>query len=215
VTATISPVILKEFDGYFKELPLPALIFCGAPSKIATMDRRIIALAVLLALFLSSAGHSAELTLHNAPVHFFFSPSGGATQAIVQEIDSAKQEILVQAYSFTSTPIARALVEARSRGLSVEAILDKSQRTEKYSGATFLANNRVPTYIDAAHAIAHNKVMIIDRQTVITGSFNFTKAAEQKNAENLLMIRSKELAGYYLENWQRHRQHSERYQGKY
>jgi phosphatidylserine/phosphatidylglycerophosphate/cardiolipin synthase-like enzyme len=124
-------------------------------------------------------------------------------------------EILVQAYSFTSAPIAKALVDAHKRGVSVEAILDKSQRTAKYTGATFLANNRIPVYIDAAHAIAHNKVMIIDKQTVVTGSFNFTKAAEEKNAENLLVIRSKELAGYYLDNWQRHRQHLERYQGRY
>ena len=57
--------------------------------------------------------------------------------------------------------------------------------------------------------------MIIDKQTVITGSFNFTKAAEEKNAENLLIIKSKELASYYLDNWQKHRQHSERYQGRY
>ena len=87
-------------------------------------------------------------------------------------------------------------------------ILDKSQRTQKYSSSTFLANARIPTYIDAEHAIAHNKIIIIDRSVVITGSFNFTKAAEEKNAENLLVIRSKELAKSYLDNWLRHRDHS-------
>jgi phosphatidylserine/phosphatidylglycerophosphate/cardiolipin synthase-like enzyme len=179
------------------------------------MKKRVIALSILLAFILPFSAQTADLTLHSAPAKVLFSPSGGATQAIVQEIDNAKQEILVQAYSFTSVRIARALVEARSRGLSVEAILDRSQRTEKYSGATFLANNRIPTYIDTAHAIAHNKVMIIDKGTVITGSFNFTKAAEEKNAENLLVIRSKELAGYYLDNWQKHRQHSVRYTERY
>ena len=73
---------------------------------------------------------------------------------------------------------------------------------------TFLANARIPTYIDAEHAIAHNKIIIIDRSVVITGSFNFTKAAEEKNAENLLIIRSKEVAKPYLDNWLRHRDHS-------
>jgi phosphatidylserine/phosphatidylglycerophosphate/cardiolipin synthase-like enzyme len=53
-------------------------------------------------------------------------------------------------------------------------ILDKSQWTEKYSGATYLANHKIPVLIDDKHAIAHNKVMIIDDNTVITGSFNFT-----------------------------------------
>jgi phosphatidylserine/phosphatidylglycerophosphate/cardiolipin synthase-like enzyme len=179
------------------------------------MNRRIIALVVLLALSLPVTGHAVDLTLHDAPTRLYFSPNGGATQAVVREIDDATLEILVQAYSFTSAPIAKALVDAHRKGVSVEVILDKSQRTEKYSGATFLANNRIPVYIDAAHAIAHNKIMIIDKQTVITGSFNFTRAAEEKNAENLLIIRSKDLASYYLDNWQKHRQHSEVYRGRY
>jgi phosphatidylserine/phosphatidylglycerophosphate/cardiolipin synthase-like enzyme len=97
----------------------------------------------------------------------------------------------------------------------VEAILDKSQRSEKYSSATFLANSRIPTFIDARHAIAHNKIMIIDRETAITGSFNFTKAAEEKNAENLLIIKSRELARIYIENWKKHLEHSERYEARY
>jgi phosphatidylserine/phosphatidylglycerophosphate/cardiolipin synthase-like enzyme len=144
-----------------------------------------------------------------------FSPDGNCTDAIIKEIDSATAEILIQAYSFTSAPIAKALLNAHKRGVKVEAILDKSQRTANYSSATFLANSRIPTYIDAKHAIAHNKVMIIDKATVITGSFNFTKAAEEKNAENLLVIRSKELAGIYIENWYKHREHSERYPARY
>ena len=68
----------------------------------------------------------------------------------------------MQAYSFTSAPIAKALVDAKRRGLDVAIILDKSQRTEKYSSADFLAHADIPTFIDAAHAIAHNKVMVID-----------------------------------------------------
>jgi phosphatidylserine/phosphatidylglycerophosphate/cardiolipin synthase-like enzyme len=118
-------------------------------------------------------------------------------------------------HHFTSTPIAKALVDAHKRGVKVEAILDKSQRTEKYSSATFLANSRIPTFIDARHAIAHNKIMIIDQSTVITGSFNFTRAAGEKNAENLLIIRSRELAAIYIDNWKRHLEHSERYQARY
>jgi phosphatidylserine/phosphatidylglycerophosphate/cardiolipin synthase-like enzyme len=106
------------------------------------------------------------------------------------------------------------LVDAHKRGVKVEAILDKSQRKEGYTEATFLTNMKIPTYIDSKHAIAHNKVMVIDKATVITGSFNFTKAAEDKNAENLLIIKSKDLAKLYLENWGEHREHSEDYQRK-
>jgi phosphatidylserine/phosphatidylglycerophosphate/cardiolipin synthase-like enzyme len=72
----------------------------------------------------------------------------------------------------------------------------------------------IPTYIDAEHAIAHNKIMVIDKETVITGSFNFTKAAEEHNAENLLILNSKELAKMYIENWNKHKKHSEEYRGR-
>jgi phosphatidylserine/phosphatidylglycerophosphate/cardiolipin synthase-like enzyme len=144
----------------------------------------------------------------------FFSPHGGCTDAVIRELNKAKNTILVQAYSFTFAPIAKALLNAHKRGVKVEVILDKSQRTEKYSSATFLYNQGIPVKIDAQHAIAHNKVMVIDGETVITGSFNFTKAAEEKNAENLLVIRDKKLASGYTKNWQEHDRHSEVYEGR-
>jgi len=145
-------------------------------------------------------------------VEVFFSPNGGATEAIVREINTAKKEILVQAYSFTSKPIAKALLDAHSRGIKVVTVLDRSQRTQKYSGATFLANAGIPVFIDDKHAIAHNKIMIIDRQTLITGSFNFTTAAEEKNAKNLLKIKGNQrLVDVYLRNFVDHMGHSEPY----
>jgi phosphatidylserine/phosphatidylglycerophosphate/cardiolipin synthase-like enzyme len=141
----------------------------------------------------------------------YFSPDGGCTEAIVSALEEAQKSVRVQAYSFTSSPIAAALVEAQKRGAAVQVILDKSNETERYSAADFLLHAEVPTYIDAAHAIAHNKVMIIDGETVITGSFNFTKSAESRNAENLLMLHDAALAKHYADNWQAHREHSEAY----
>src|SRR3974390_3246653 len=127
-------------------------------------------------------------------VRVYFSPHGGTTDAVVNALDHATNSVLVQAYSFTSAPIARALVDSQRRGVKVQVILDKSQRTEKYSEADFLKNEGVPTLIDAQHAIAHNKVMILDGYVVLTGSFNFTRAAEESNAENLLVINDPILA---------------------
>jgi phosphatidylserine/phosphatidylglycerophosphate/cardiolipin synthase-like enzyme len=92
-------------------------------------------------------------------------------------------------------------------GVEVEIVLNKSQRKEADTGATFLRNEGVPVYRDSAHAIAHNKVMVADEETVVTGAF--TKAAEEKNAEKLLIIRDKTLAKLYMENWDRHRGLSE------
>lgn len=56
--------------------------------------------------------------------------------------------------------------------------------------------------------------MVVDKKTVITGSFNFTKAAEEKNAENLLILKSKELAKVYIDNWNKHKAHSQEYKGR-
>src|ERR1043166_2512741 len=80
-------------------------------------------------------------------------PHGVATQAVTNVLAQATNTILVQAYSFTSAPIAEALVLAHRRGVSVRVILDQSQRTEKYSEADFMIHNDIPTLIDAQHAI--------------------------------------------------------------
>ena len=145
-------------------------------------------------------------------VDIYFSPNGGTTDAITHEIGNARSEILIQAYSFTSTPIAKALLDASKRGVRVVVVLDRSQKTQKYSGATFLAHAGIPVFIDDKHAIAHNKIIIIDRQTLITGSFNFSKAAEEKNAENLLALKGNSpLVDRYVNNFAEHKSHSEPY----
>jgi phosphatidylserine/phosphatidylglycerophosphate/cardiolipin synthase-like enzyme len=130
-----------------------------------------------------------------------FVPGEDCEGVIVAEMNQARSVILVQAYSFTSMPIAKALVSAKQRGVSVQVILDKSQRSERYSGATFLANAGIRTLIDEQPSIAHSKVIIIDGTSVITGSFNFTRSAQQYNAENLIVIRDGVLAQHYTENW--------------
>jgi len=161
---------------------------------------------LVLALWVSAAAA--------ADIQVYFSPHGGCTEAVVENLDHATNSVLVLAYSFTSAPIAKSLVAAKKRGVNVQVILDKSNRTEKYSSADFVAHAGIPTFIDAKHAIAHNKVMVIDGTTVLTGSFNFTKAAEDSNAENLLVIHDAALAKKYAANWQLHRQHSEAYSGR-
>lgn len=145
-------------------------------------------------------------------VETYFSPKGGCTEAIVRSLAEAKKSIHVQAYSFTSAPIAQALVAAHRRGVETHVILDSSQKSEKYTEADFLVRAGVDTYMDAAHGIAHNKLMIIDEETVITGSFNFTKSAEFSNAENVLILhQSPELAEKFLRNWRAHQRHSSAY----
>ena len=174
--------------------------------------RRFLIFALLL-FSIAAPSYATDLPLNNTPARVYFSPKGGCTDAIVRKIGKAKQEILVQAYSFTSKDIAKALVDAHKRGVKTEIILDKSNRSKKYSAGDFTAHMGIVTYIDSAHSIAHNKIMIIDMETVVTGSFNFTKAAEEHNAESLLILKNKELAKQYIDNLGRHRGHSEVYKG--
>jgi phosphatidylserine/phosphatidylglycerophosphate/cardiolipin synthase-like enzyme len=122
----------------------------------------------------------------------------------------------VLAYSFTSAPIAQALVEAHKRGIDVQVVVDKSQKREKYTSATFIANAGIPIRIDSKHAIAHNKVIIVDGRTVQQGSFNYTKAAEESNGENVLVNwNNQKLADVYLKDWKRHWEHSDAVAARY
>lgn len=123
-----------------------------------------------------------------ADIQTAFSPNQGGTELVIKTIQEAKQSIDVAAYSFTSAPIAKALTDAHKKGIKVRVVLDKSQRTARYTSYTFLKNHNVPTRINIKYAIMHNKFMIIDGNILQLGSFNYTKAAEYKNAENVMVI---------------------------
>ncbi len=159
--------------------------------------------AVFFSLSLSLQNQQAE-----AKEQVCFSPNGGCTQTIVDNLSQAEISVLVQAYSFTSQPIAEALVNAHKRGVKAKVLLDRSQQRGKGNKIDLLVDAGIPVSVDTKHAIAHNKVMIIDGITVITGSFNFTAAAESRNAENLLVVKNKSLAKKYRDNWSRHQKHS-------
>jgi phosphatidylserine/phosphatidylglycerophosphate/cardiolipin synthase-like enzyme len=138
----------------------------------------------------------------------FFSPKGGCEQAVIDAVKSAKTTVLVQAYTFTSQPIAAALIADKLRGVDVRVILDKNWQTQSAKVEFALIAAGVPVLIDSKHSIAHNKVVVIDNYTVVTGSFNFTWQAEHSNAENLLIVNSKALGAKYAANWQVHAAHS-------
>lgn len=150
-------------------------------------------------------------------VQVAFTPGDDAGKLITGAINAANRQILVQAFSFTHRKIAEALIAAKRRGVDVKVIADKDQiHRIRTSLVATLAVEGVPVFTDSDHASAHNKVMIIDAgspgATLITGSFNFTHAAQYKNAENVLVIRSNAaLTDLYLENWQRHYKHSQPY----
>jgi phosphatidylserine/phosphatidylglycerophosphate/cardiolipin synthase-like enzyme len=186
--------------------------------------KNLLATTLLLSLSLWASGCGREQTAAALPaqaqpeakaegegVDVLFSPRGGCTARIVAEINAARNSLYCQAYSFTSPEICNAIIAAHRRGVKVGVVLDRSQSMGNGSKIKELHKAGVPTWVDKKHAIAHNKVMIIDASVVITGSFNFTQAAENSNAENMLVIRSQRLAQQYMVNWTAHQSHSEKF----
>jgi phosphatidylserine/phosphatidylglycerophosphate/cardiolipin synthase-like enzyme len=136
---------------------------------------------------------------HEASYQVCFTPGGDCTDKIVQTINAAQKTINMQAYSFTSKKIAYALEDAERRGVLVNVIYDAENFNPMgFSYAKLVTTSGAKCSVDSDVSIAHNKVVIIDNQIVITGSFNFTYAAEHNNAENL--------AAEYLANfWRRYK----------
>jgi len=115
-----------------------------------------------------------------------FSPGNGALNVVLRVIGSAK------------------------RGVDVRVVVDKSQLGERYTTATFLANQRVPVRVDSRHAIAHSKYLVADGMHVETGSFNYTDSAVKRNSENAIALwNNPAMAKRYLANWASHWEHAE------
>lgn len=131
-----------------------------------------------------------------------FTPPSGCSEKIIEEINNSKASIYVQAYGFTSKTIADSLIKVHLRGVKVQVILDRSNMSKKgYSKLMDLKEAGIDISLDIVPGIAHNKVMIIDEKKVITGSFNFTEAADKRNSENVIIIEDKETVKQYLNNW--------------
>ncbi len=157
-----------------------------------------IAALSIAAVMLASAAYAGQPV--EAKISVCFTPSEQCEAKIIAEIDRARSSIRVQAYGFTSLPIIHALQRAAGSGVEVLAILDKTNE-RKYSGATLLEAAGVPVWIDFEPAIAHNKIIVIDGHLTIGGSYNYTAAAQKRNAENVTFTESRELAAQYLVNW--------------
>jgi phosphatidylserine/phosphatidylglycerophosphate/cardiolipin synthase-like enzyme len=147
-------------------------------------------------------------------VQYAFAPHDSADLMIIEALDAAREQILMQAYSFTHRRIADALMRAQRRGVDVRVIADQEQTAQlDPTLMRALARSGIAVLVDPQHAAAHNKIIIIDGTrancAVMTGSFNFTYAAQNRNAENALILRGNPpLCAAYQRNWNEHRAHS-------
>lgn len=158
--------------------------------------------------FLFCGTTAIQAASYPANVEVFFSPKGGAEEAIVKAINHAKRHVYVEAFLFTNPAITNALLEAHQRGVDVKVVMDRKAALTRKTSLSTLAKQSVPTYLDGKHSTAHNKVILIDDNKVLTGSFNFIIRSETSNAENLLVINSEKLANRYRKDWEDHLGHS-------
>jgi phosphatidylserine/phosphatidylglycerophosphate/cardiolipin synthase-like enzyme len=174
-------------------------------------------LAALLLCWTVGAGATALPA--TGTVEVLFTPWDDAEGAIVRVLGEAKKSIHVQAYLLTSRSIAKALLDAKTRGVAVEVLADREMVSKgDKSLIPALAAEGIPVWLETRYAIAHNKVLLIDAASghgvVITGSYNFTWSAQARNAENLLILRDNPaLMRRYLDNWRRHRGDAEKMSG--
>jgi len=143
-------------------------------------------------------------------VQLAFTPWDNAEAMVVDAIRAARKQILVQAFSFTSRALANALIAAKRRGVDVQVMADREQTFGgEASRIPDLAQAGIPVTLEVRYQSAHSKVMVMDAGTadaaVVTGSYNWTYAAQYKNAENVLILRGNpDIVNVYAANWRRH-----------
>lgn len=151
-------------------------------------------------------------------VEIGFSPEGDAEALILKAIQSAQSNIKVMAYSFTSKPVIKALIAAHRRGVKVFVAADSSNVKSRYGEAALstLVTAGIAVRTVDAYRIMHDKVMLIDDQTIELGSFNYTKSAAKSNSENAMIIwNAPEVVRPYLSHWQSRWDQGETFHTKY
>ena len=142
--------------------------------------------------------------VYAASIDTGFSPEGTALELVLKTIDTAQQEIRLMGYSFTSPEVVRSLIAAKQRGVDVRVVLDQKANSGKASVAALnlLASAGIPVRTVSAYKILHDKVIVADRRNTEAGSFNFSRAADRSNSENVLVVwDDSAVARRYLQHW--------------
>jgi phosphatidylserine/phosphatidylglycerophosphate/cardiolipin synthase-like enzyme len=154
-----------------------------------------------------------QISFNEETLEFYFAPQDNPVDIMESLIEDADHSALFMVFSFTHSDLKDALIDAKKAGVEVAGILDEGQTKPWYSQDEALAEGGVPTYIDGnknAYGFAggklHHKALIVDAGTdsdpfVVTGSFNWSKSADTKNDENLVVIRDPEIVNQYKNRW--------------
>jgi phosphatidylserine/phosphatidylglycerophosphate/cardiolipin synthase-like enzyme len=136
-------------------------------------------------------------------VENYFSPNGGAREAVLNRLRAATKSIRATAFSFTDTAMGDVLVQKSNQGLKVQGVFETRNNTGLGAEYPILKRAGVDVLEDGNCYTLHSKLLIIDDKTVVMGSYNFTDAANRTNDENLLIIDDPALAKDYLAEFNR------------
>ncbi len=145
-----------------------------------------------------------QLTVDGVPLEVYFSPDDGVSNHILTLVGSAQQSVYFMAYSFTADELAEVLLARAAAGVEVKGVFEADQYSANI-GTEFdhLLDGGLPVRLDGNPDHMHHKVILIDGQIVITGSYNFSANAEEVNDENVLVIHSASVASLFLAEFQR------------
>ena len=176
-------------------------------SESMDIDRVLILAIAVLVIGMAIGSNLPGLSIHGPPepystnVKVFFSSHSNCSKEVIRLIDGANSTIYVAMYSFTSQDIAHALIRASSRNVKIGIIGEPTQKMADSMYSSVQTNSTIQVVFDAGSGIMHNKFMVVDGVYVTTGSFNWTNAAENDNAENMLSITDRNIAVLYKVEW--------------
>lgn len=148
-------------------------------------------------------GVTTRLVINGIAVENYFTPEDDATARIVERLKQAKTSIDFMAFSFTDDNIGKTVRDRAKAGVKVRGVFETSDSDSPYSEYGLLKKAGLQVYQDGNPYLMHHKVFILDGQTVILGSFNFSRNANTSNDENLLIIDDAALAQTFLQEFER------------
>lgn len=144
-----------------------------------------------------------EVEIDGVMVETYFSPEDRALLRLVDLVNRSEESIFFLTYSFTIDELAEAILAALERGVEVRGVMDKAQAANQGGEFGRFTENEIDVRLDGEEGSMHNKVLIIDGEIVVTGSYNFSANAEKRNDENLLVIHDIVVASKYMEEFHR------------
>lgn len=151
-----------------------------------------------------AATPNPRVTLDGTPVEIYFSPDDHVQSAILLLLQNAQSSIYFMAYSFTAEPLGEVIRQRAAAGVKVSGVMETDQ-VKSNVGTEYdpFRSAGLDVRLDGNSGLMHHKIMVIDGEIVVVGSYNFTASAETTNDENILIIYNSEIAAQFLQEFQR------------